>query len=109
MRVNLTTIRRLRFSAKKYLGLEERLPPLGAYPLKDKVGVGLASMALRMSLIKGIHAGHLKWYITQKGTTSWNNLYGGGFLGMVDTIYARDRRILPQHCVQQGGRVLGIL
>ena len=42
MRVDLTVLRKLGITAKEELRLEDWFPPLGPYPLKDEVGMGVA-------------------------------------------------------------------
>ena len=41
------------------LGLEYWFPPLGTYPLKDEVGMGVACVVLGVSLRKGRYYGNL--------------------------------------------------
>ena len=42
VRVDLTVLRKLGITAKEELRLEDWFPPLGPYPLKDEVGMGVA-------------------------------------------------------------------
>ena len=58
-------LRKMRNMAREDLELEDLLPPLGPYPLKDEVGIGVACVTLRMSLRKGRYVGHLQWDITR--------------------------------------------
>ena len=51
----------------------------------------VACVTLMISIRKGIYAGHLQWDIMRKGLKEWDNIYGAVLLGMVDTIYVRDR------------------
>ena len=83
-------LRKMRKMAREELGLEYWLPPLGHYPLKDEVGIGVASITMIISLSKGRYVGHLQGYNMRKGPTAWENLYGGGVIGLGDTIYSRD-------------------
>ena len=76
--------------AREYMGLEYFLPPLGLYPLKDEVVMGVACVTLRVLLQKGRYVGHPQWDIMMKFPIAWNNLYVDGLLGMGDTIYSRD-------------------
>ena len=75
---------------REKLGLEDLFSPLGPYPLKYEVGMGLSCVALRISLRKGKYDGHLHWYSKIKVLTVWANLFGSGFLVMVENIYSRD-------------------
>ena len=76
--------------AKEELGLEDWFPPLDPYNLKYEVGMVFACVTLRLSLIKGINVGHLKWDRTKKSQKAWSNIYGSRLLGMGDTIFAKD-------------------
>ena len=42
------------------LGLKGLFPPLGNYPLKGEVLMGVACVTFRLSLRKGIYVGHLQ-------------------------------------------------
>ena len=75
--------------AREELGLDYWLPPLGPYPLKDKVGLGVACVTLRITLRKWIYVGPLQWDSTRKGLTARENLYGDGVLVLGGTIYSR--------------------
>ena len=87
---------------REELGLEDWFSPLGPYQLKDKVGMGLACVTLRMSLRKWRYVGHLQWDIMRKGPTDWATLYGYGVLGMGYTIYSRDVIFKQKVCAPQG-------
>ena len=56
----MTTLRNLGTMAREDLGLEDWLPPLGPYPLKYEVGVGLVCVTLRIPLRKGRYVGPLE-------------------------------------------------
>ena len=93
---NLTTLRNMGMMDRKKLGLEDWFPPLGTYPLLDKVVMGVACINLNMSLRKGRNGCHLQWGSMIKGTTAQANLYEAGVKGMGDTIYARDRKMFTE-------------
>ena len=65
----MTTLRNLGTMAREDLGLEDWLPPLGPYPLKYEVGVGLVCVTLRIPLRKGRYVGPLEWDSMKKGPT----------------------------------------
>ena len=90
VRGNLTILRKMENMASQELVLEDWLPPLGPYPLKYEVGIGVACVTLIMSLRKGRYVGHPQWDSMSKGLTEWDNLYGGGVSVLGDTIYSRD-------------------
>ena len=54
-----------------------------------------------------IYVEHLQWDSTTKGSTSLDDLYGVGVLGMGDTMYARDGgKFTEIACPTRGGVVL---
>ena len=59
---------------REEMGLEYWFPPLGPYPLKYEVVMGVDYFALRMSIRKGRYAEHLQWDSMKKGLTVWDNL-----------------------------------
>ena len=76
--------------AMEELALEDWLPPLGTYPLKEEVGMGVTCVTLRMFPSKGRYVGHIQWESMMKFPTVWANLYGSGVLVLGDTNYSRD-------------------
>ena len=63
---------------------------MGTYLLNGKVLMGVACVTLRLSLRKGVYAGHIQWDSMRKDHTAWTNIYGAGVLEMGGTIFARD-------------------
>ena len=47
VRGNLSVVKKMRKSAREELGLEQWLPLLGPYPLKDEVGISLDCTTMR--------------------------------------------------------------
>ena len=45
---------------RKNIGLEDWFPYLGPYPLKDRFGMGVDCVTLRISLRKGRYVGNLQ-------------------------------------------------
>ena len=88
VRGNLNMLRKLGVIQREYLGLDYLFPPLGTYPLKYEVGMGVAWVTLILYLSKGVHFGNIQWGIVRKAPMKWYNLYGSVLLGMGDTIYA---------------------
>ena len=70
--------------------LEDLFPHIGTYALNYEVGMSMACVTLRLSLINSRCVGHLQWYSIRKAPTPWANLYGDVVLSMGDTIFARD-------------------
>ena len=70
--------------------MEDWFPPLGLYPLKDEVGMGVVCVTLRLALIKGRYIGHPKWDSMRKVPRAWANIYVAGVLVMGDKIYSKD-------------------
>ena len=68
-------LRKMTGVAKGELGLEEWMPLLGTYSLKDKVGMGIACVTLRSSILKGIYVRHIQWDSMRRVPTAWDNLY----------------------------------
>ena len=52
VRGNLTIMSRMQMMDSKDISLEDCFPPMRNYPLKDKVGMVLACVNLRISLLK---------------------------------------------------------
>ena len=73
------------------MGLEDWFPPLGPYPLKYEVGIGVPFVTLRCHFRKVRYVEHIQWDSMRKGLKSWDNIYGSGVLGMGEIFYARDR------------------
>ena len=67
VRGNLTMLRKMGIMVREELGLEDWLPPLGPYPLKEEMLIGLACVNFRVSLRKGRYVGHLQWDSMRKG------------------------------------------
>ena len=59
---NLTMVKMLGEVTGGELVMETWISPMGHYPLVYEVGMSLAYTTLIFSLIKVIHAKHLKWY-----------------------------------------------
>ena len=53
VRVNITILRKVGIMTNEQLGLEVLFSPLGTYPLKGEVGMGLECVTLRLYIIKG--------------------------------------------------------
>ena len=66
VRGNITILRKMVIMAKEELGLECLFPPLGTYPLKVEVLMGVACVTLRFYLRKGIYVVNIQWDITRK-------------------------------------------
>ena len=94
-------------TAKEELVLEDWLPTLGTYTLKDKVGMGVMCVNLRTSPRKGRYVGHLQWDIMRKDPTSRDNLYKDGVLGMGDTIFQGAGNFSQRRCTIRVGLGLG--
>ena len=62
-------MRKMGIMANEELGLEGLFPPLGTYPLKGKVLMGVACVTLMFSLRKGIYIGNIQWDIMGKAPT----------------------------------------
>ena len=96
VRVNLTMIRNMGAMAREEIRLEYCFPTLGHYLIKDEVGMGVACVALRISLRRGRYVGNIQWDSMRKGPTAWVNLYGAGVLVLGDTINSRDGEKLKE-------------
>ena len=55
--------------AKEELGLEGLFTPLGTYPSRVEVLMGVACVTLSFSLRNGIYVGNIEWYIMSKSPT----------------------------------------
>ena len=65
--------------------------------------MGVAYVALGLSLRKGIYMGHLQWNSMRESLAEWANLYRAGLLGMGDTTFARDgKHFTDTACPTQG-------
>ena len=71
--------------------------------------MGVACVTLGVSLRKGRYDVHLQWDIMRKGPAAWDNLYGAGVMGMVDTIYSRDNKSSRKLHAPPGDHGLGSL
>ena len=91
VRGNLTMLRNMGMVYKEDWGLEDWFTPLGLYPLKDKVGIGVVCVILGLYLRNGIYVGHLQWEIMRKAQKKRDDLYVSGMLVMEDNFFARDR------------------
>ena len=58
--------------------------------------MGVACVALRISLRRGRYVGNIQWDSMRKGPTAWVNLYGAGVLVLGDTINYRDGEKLKE-------------
>ena len=76
----LNLLRNMVMTNREELGLGGWFLPMGPYPLKDEVIMGVACVTLRFSLIKGRYSVHLQWDSTRKSLTEWANIYGAGVL-----------------------------
>ena len=105
---NLMMVKRLGKVTSDELGLETWLPPMGPFPLVNEVGIILECKTLKFSLRKGRHAEHLQLYLMRKVQKDWADICGAGSLGMVDTIYKRNGRILTATAYPTRGPWFGI-
>ena len=65
--------------------------------------MGVVCVTFRVSLRKGRYSGHLQWDSMKKFPTACDNLYGSGFIGMGDTVYARDgKNVAETACPMRG-------
>ena len=69
VRGTVAILRNMGIMAKEELGLEGLFPPLGTYPLKWEVLMGVACVTLIFSLRKGIYVGNIQWDIIRKAPT----------------------------------------
>ena len=55
-----TMLRKMVKMSREELGLEDWLPPLGPYPVKDEVRIGVVCVTLSISISKGRYIGNLQ-------------------------------------------------
>ena len=92
--------------AREELCLEYWFSRMRPFLLKDEVGMGVACVALMMSLIKGRYSGHLHCDSMRKEPTACDNLYGDGLLGMGDMVYAKDGKNVAKTAFPMRGELL---
>jgi len=89
VQANLSSLRNMHESAQANFGLQDLLPAMGPFSLKDTFGMGPAIVMLKHSLDPGRYGDHITFSTLRKYRSSFSNAWGASVQTLQDSIMAR--------------------
>jgi len=89
VRANLSSLRNMHERAQANFGLQDLLPAMGPFPLKDTFRMGPAIVMLKHLLDPGRYGDHITFSTLQKYRSSFSNVWGVSVQTLQDSIMAR--------------------